>query len=584
MLSFVGLLSVRSTRLPALVLMVAAAVLSVTSHSESTRADSGDRPKLFVRPRTIQQRTFVEEDSFPGTNPALAPPSVPPRSAPVEPVPANAPGAAPLTQAAPTLQPLVIEPGPFPGPQGQAIPEYPALPTVSTPQFPGPAGLGPGEPVPGGFVPGGPAPGAIASAADCGYWIVSSRNCPVRADLCGDLSCLRTLYRDPSGCLHCGSLPQFYGSLDPTRPVVFVIHGSYNYWRDVLIESERMKAWLSRSGTSRPIQMVYFTWPSDGYVPVLLPLEIAILGRRSAAHSVYLAGLIQQLPPGPGVSMIGHSHGARTALAAAHVLGGGVLENGQGLASGGGSQRPLRAVLLAAAVDHQWLNPGDRYGQALPCLERVLLFRNCQDFWLTVYPLRKPFGEPALSRDGLSPWDRSALGPLASKIVEIDVTRDLRRGHNLATYYRREYLASVAGRFAAFEDNAPPISLPGQPLVIDPQVIDPQQPGSLGVPANAVPGYSSPGFPGGVSQPVPGSYQPWPGPVVPGAAIPTPAPGYSTNRTAPTPSPAGPSLDVPSTREPSSPATILPPFEDEPVAPRRLPTGQRAPLFSAPRR
>jgi hypothetical protein len=581
MFSFVGLLSVRGMRLPGLVQMVAATVLLGEFLSGTTRADSGDRPKLFVRPRTIQQRTFVEDEAFPGANPALAPPAVAPRSAPVAPTPPLESGVTPTIQGAPTLQPLVIEPAPWAGPQGQAIPDYPPLSGVPAPVLPGP----------GGFAPGG-----TVSNADCGYWIISSRNCPVRANRCGDLSCLRALYRDPSGCLRCGSLPQFFGSLDPTRPVVFVIHGSYNYWRDVLIESERMKGWLSRSGTSRPVQMVYFTWPSDGYVPFVLPLEIAILGRRSAAHSVYLAGLIQQLPPGPGVSMIGHSHGARTALAAAHVLGGGVLENGQGLATGPGSSRPVRAVLLAAAVDHHWLNPGDRYGQALTCLDRVLLFRNCQDFWLTVYPLRKPFGEPALSRDGLSPWDRATLGPLASKIVEIDVTRDLGRGHNLATYYQRDHLASVAGRFAAFEDESSQFVAPGQPLVIDPL-----GPGPLGVPGGPVPGYE-----GGVGQPLPGTYQPWPGTMPPGsmppgAASPSVAPGYSTGKPATTPpsphtvpGPRGttepertrsaPLLGSPPSLAPSSPATILPPIEDEPVAPRRLPTGQRAPLFVAPRR
>ena len=72
-----------------------------------------------------------------------------------------------------------------------------------------------------------------------------------------------------------------------------------------------MQRWLKSACPGEPIQMVYYTWPGDGYVPVLLPVEIAILGRRSSLHGLYLAELIRQLPAETRISLIGHSGIAR---------------------------------------------------------------------------------------------------------------------------------------------------------------------------------------------------------------------------------------------------------------------------------
>ncbi len=285
-----------------------------------------------------------------------------------------------------------------------------------------------------------------------GYWIVSSRRCdfsPCRGD--GNC-CLDYFQRLPDGSLVAADAATFYGSLDPQAPVCFVIHGSYNWWRDVVSESRRITRWIRMAAPERPLQVVFFTWPSDGNMPFIFPVDIAILGRKSSAHAFYLAQVISQLPPNQPVSLVGHSHGARAATAALHLLGGGVTEEGQQLAPAPIAPRRIRGVLIAAAVDKQWLNPGDRYGQALPQTERVLVMRNSSDTALGIYSVRKPMTGAALGRGGLATDDRVELDTLNAKLAELDVAPFIGAGHAWAHYYHRPELAQPLVPYVYFQD------------------------------------------------------------------------------------------------------------------------------------
>jgi esterase/lipase superfamily enzyme len=246
----------------------------------------------------------------------------------------------------------------------------------------------------------------------------------------------------------------FLASVRPDRPVCFVMHGSYNRWRDVMLESRKIHSWLRNAAPESPLQVVFFTWPSDGNMPFIFPVDIAILGRRSAAHGAYLASLISQLPANQQVAIMGHSHGARTAAAALHLLGGGALEEGAGLPPGYAYPRQIRAVMIAAALDHNWLNPGQRYGQALLIPERVLLLRNSRDSTLAVYPMRKFMGERALGKDGLGQDDRFALGSLGQKVAELNAAEFADWHHSFADFHQRPELANALLPYVYFQDDA----------------------------------------------------------------------------------------------------------------------------------
>ena len=289
---------------------------------------------------------------------------------------------------------------------------------------------------------------------DCDYWIVSSRDCSAK-DASGDRGlCLAYFHRTSEQNLVRERREEFLASIRPERPVCFVMHGSYNRWRDVLLESRRIHRWLRSAAPDSPLQVVFFTWPSDGNMPFIFPVDIAILGRRSAVHGAYLASLVSQLPAEQRVAIVGHSHGARTAAAALHLLGGGALEEGPVLPAGGTFPRQIRAVLIAAAIDHNWLNPGQRYGQALLVPERVLLMHNSRDSTLGVYPMRKFMGERALGRDGLGQDDRFALGSLGQKVVELNAAEFADWHHSFADFHQRPELALALLPYVYFQEDA----------------------------------------------------------------------------------------------------------------------------------
>jgi len=297
--------------------------------------------------------------------------------------------------------------------------------------------------------------GLADTAGVCDYWIVSSRRCNGKIAPRDAACCLEFYHHTADGCLVPRGREAFMASVRPDRPICFAIHGSYNYWKDVVTESQEVNRWIHAAAPDLPVQVVYFTWPSNGYMPFILPVDLAILGRRSAAHGAYLAQLITQLPPGQPVSIVGHSHGARTAAAALHALGGGTLEDGQALPCGFPVPERLRAVLLAAAIDHNWLNPCQRYGKALVVPERVLLMQNAADATLGLYPMRIGSGERALGKCGLGPDDRFALGPLGTKVVEFDVGRFTSWHHGFDNYHERPELAAALVPYVYFHDAAP---------------------------------------------------------------------------------------------------------------------------------
>ncbi|HEY2249549.1 MAG TPA: alpha/beta hydrolase [Planctomycetaceae bacterium] len=315
---------------------------------------------------------------------------------------------------------------------------------------------------------------APADLGDCDYWIVSSRNCG-GANAAADAGrCLLYLHRTSEQNLVREQRETFLASVRPDRPVCFVMHGSYNRWGDVMVESRKIHRWLRSAAPDSPLQVVFFTWPSDGNMPFIFPVDIAILGRRSAVHGAYLANLIAQLPADQQVAIVGHSHGARTAAAALHLLGGGALEEGPAFPAGSSYPRQVRAVLIAAAIDHNWLNPGQRYGQALLVPERVLLLRNSRDGTLAVYPMRKIMGERALGKDGLGQDDRFALGSLGPKVVELNAAEFADWHHSFADFHQRPELAKAMLPYVYFQEDgaAPKVGTP----VITPTEVTPTGP------------------------------------------------------------------------------------------------------------
>jgi hypothetical protein len=287
---------------------------------------------------------------------------------------------------------------------------------------------------------------------DRGYWIVSTRDCDGQLTR-GQRDNFRVFACDHRGQRAPSSLPALVQSLSPGVPVCFVMHGSFVDWETVWLDARQTNAWLRAPCPDRPLHVVFVTWPSDNTPKVVFPIDVAILGRRSSRHSFYVAEMVSLIPDDHPLCLVGHSHGARMVVSTLHVLGGGRVED---VAFGGGPyhQHRIRAVLAAGAFDHHWLNPGQRYEQAIQRPELIVNLQNRRDLALRFYPLHRPLTAPAAGRLGFPDVDRRRIGPLSQKLVDIDVTPLIRLGHIWPHYYTQPQLAQAIAPHVHFLDDA----------------------------------------------------------------------------------------------------------------------------------
>jgi Alpha/beta hydrolase family len=339
----------------------------------------------------------------------------------------------------------------LPGP-GQFIP--PSAPAAQAESFAPPLAQYQAVPPPPAptTVPGTGVPNvAVPPAGLDGYWIASSWNCRQSAPHacpCGDL---QFYYRSCDGQTQLLNRDAFNASLAPGTPVCFVVHGSFTDWNSMFTDCVPLFSWIRSAAPSRAMNVVFYTWPSAGPLTYEPHIDVAVLGKRASFNGVYLGDLIARVPPGHPICIIGHSHGARMTAAALHLLGGGEVE-GTHLTNFPPPDQRIRAVLVAGALDHHWMDPGQRFGLALCRTECLMYLRNDHDIVLTFYPLRKIFSRRALGESGLTRRDHERLGYLNSKVVELDVTNMVQLGHVWNHYYTHPELASAIEPFVYFDD------------------------------------------------------------------------------------------------------------------------------------
>src|SRR6185312_13398007 len=145
---------------------------------------------------------------------------------------------------------------------------------------------------------------------------------------------------------------------------------------------------------------------------------------------------LQAFPPEARVGLIGQSYGGRVVPSALHLLGGGVLNSQDhddpGLLSMLRPDLHVRAIVIAGASDHDWLDPGERLDRALYGCEAFLNLYNRRDEALRLYPFLNRSGHHhALGKLGLTNKDFARLGPLAARYAEFDVHDELGREHSL---------------------------------------------------------------------------------------------------------------------------------------------------------
>jgi hypothetical protein len=297
-------------------------------------------------------------------------------------------------------------------------------------------------------------PGFVPCIGTCDDWIVSVRDCPKKRTSCAPCDVAVT-HLDLCGRQSRASLAELVASLHPGAPVCFVLHGSFVPWRVVFEECRRTQTWLREPCPGHPVHLVFFAWPSDETSKILFPIDVAVLGRRAGRHAQDVAQVIAQIPDDHPICIIGHSHGARMAAATLHLLAGGNID-GIACPCGPYQQHRIRAVLAAAAFDHDWLNPSERYDRAVYRPECVLNLRNRHDLALAFYPLQRPGAARSLARTGFTTTDRHDLGDWSGKLMDVDVTGLVGLHHQWANYLDEPAIARTLAPYVFFTDERSP--------------------------------------------------------------------------------------------------------------------------------
>jgi hypothetical protein len=274
------------------------------------------------------------------------------------------------------------------------------------------------------------------------YWSVSSRQSsqhPRDWDGCP----LDVTQRNADGSWTQSSIPHLVSQLQPGVPVLVCVHGSFVSIDDNNKESAEAYNAIRASAPGLPLHVIFYTWPSDGPYTYIAPIDIAVRGCRADINGFHIAWLLSNIPDHHPVCLWGHSHGTRAVLSSVQLLAGGDVEDYcfTGYRSPG---KRIRVVMAAAAFDHNWLNPGERYDRVPGRVEGILNLQNRKDLPLAFYPISRPFAHRAMARSGATMRDRSKLGPNAAKVADCDVTDLLGPAHYWPEYYSRPAIMQTA--------------------------------------------------------------------------------------------------------------------------------------------
>jgi hypothetical protein len=303
-----------------------------------------------------------------------------------------------------------------------------------------------------------------AAAPATQVWLVDTRCAPGCGDL--DAGMARITYwrlAESSGCTQWQSADAaaFQASADPALPTVVLIHG-YGTDPDWAVHhGNDMRSLMQQVGCGRPFRLVVWSWPADRASRVVRGIrpDIQMKVCRSDVDAYYMARALAGLPRGEPLSLIGFSLGCRAAGGALQLLAGGPTGGRtlpaadlQSWSSKG--LRPIRAMMLAAAVDECWFQPSSPGGLAPLAVQRMLVTQNCDDRVLRFYPRLYGRGGPeAIGRVG-------PCGPDGGKLEVVDVACEVGGKHDFQRYevaspvYRRLAWYTFLTGDSAVDDSA----------------------------------------------------------------------------------------------------------------------------------
>jgi len=268
----------------------------------------------------------------------------------------------------------------------------------------------------------------FAWSANAGeLWMVSTRS--VCSTACAGLQDFDVWKLDADQCWVPASAEEFLSTADPAVPITVFLHGNRADMCRAVEMGWQVYERLSCDAGERPFRLVIWSWPSDRIRGPRRDAEAK--AARSDAEAMLLATFLNALRSDARVNLFGYSFGARIATGALELLAGGQVA-GRALAERrDGPRTPMRAMLVAAAEDADWLSPSAYHGQALSTVERALVAWNPCDRALRFYP-RISCGAAALGHVGA---DCPATEGDCVKLEEVNVACEVGRRHEWERYF-----------------------------------------------------------------------------------------------------------------------------------------------------
>jgi len=221
---------------------------------------------------------------------------------------------------------------------------------------------------------------------------------------------------------------------DPEIPVIFYVHGNRYTESDAIRHGTTIfRTALRFRAPDRPLHWVIWSWPSEK--SGIGVHDVRLKASRTDAQSLYLSWLLRLLPKERRLGLIGYSFGGRILTGALHALAGGAVAQRR-LPEGELLRDPARLLLIAPALDNDWLGNGRYHGRAGWLLERVNVLRNSVD------PVLRRYGWIDLDRHpdaagfaGLRLLPRSLDGAEVP-VVQRDVANVVGRSHDELLYFQ----------------------------------------------------------------------------------------------------------------------------------------------------
>jgi hypothetical protein len=220
---------------------------------------------------------------------------------------------------------------------------------------------------------------------------------------------------------------------EPAEPQTTIIYVHGNRIASGEDKSHGMAMYRSlnaRKHGDAPLRFIIWSWPSAQIPGVIKDYQVKAARTRPVAWQ--LAWAIDQMPAETPLALVGYSYGARVVTGALHLLAGGELSGLALVDRPSASRPPIRAALLAAAVDASWIRPGGYHGRALEQVDQLLLVNNHRDPAMRFYHLAFHGRMRPLGFEG--PQDLAGGGELAGRIHSVDVTDAVGRSHALSDY------------------------------------------------------------------------------------------------------------------------------------------------------